>query len=109
MNFEHRKKLMQISKTLSKWLLELTPDLKTYEINKVDDKELSGFHSTLHNFWNKIDEGKPVEDWDKSKIKSMHIHVVRELIKRNFQHSRISDLDDSLPGDLKKKSHGFEE
>lgn len=97
-------KLKSINTILSTLLLELTPDLRAGDVNEVDDKELSYYHSKLHTLWSKLEDGEKIQDWDRNKIKLIHTFVVREMIKREFRHTNISKLDDSLPHDLQKES-----
>ena len=101
---EHLKKLQ---KKIYKLLYKLDPTLTNSETIRLDDSDLLKYHTYIHNIWLKLSNNEEVKDWNKSKVRIIHTMLVRELIKRNKSHVKLSDLDDFLPSDLKNKTKGY--
>lgn len=79
------------------------------EIRGYSDQDLSNNHMKLHSLWTMYRKGKSIGKYNRSLLVSLHNAIVKEISKRNLKHSYISDLDDSLPSDLKKITEGTKE
>lgn len=99
-----KSKLLTIIKRLNSMLKALESDINSSDVRISDDKKLSYMHTTLHSYWASLSKNERVENWDKNKVKNLHNSVVKEMIKRDFKHRYLSDLDDTLPSDLKNKT-----
>ena len=76
---------------------------------KQDNKEIHFLHSEIHSLWQRVSKGEVIKSWDKSTIIRNHVVVVKELLKRTEVHNYLSNLDDTLPADLKKITKGSRE
>jgi len=85
-------------------LKALKDDINASDVRTSEDKDLSYMHTTLHSYWASLSKNEKVENWDKNKVKNLHNNVVKEMIKRGFKHRYLSDLDDTLPSDLKNNT-----
>jgi chaperonin cofactor prefoldin len=94
-------KLKNVYYKLGEILLQVAQDVSVTDIRRTDDKELLYMHSSVHGIWNKISNNERVEGWDKTKLRRIHSDIVKEIIKRELRHNYISDLDDTLPSNLK--------
>lgn len=97
-------KLLSILNKLGSMLKALEGDTTSSDVRSSEDKELSYMHTTLHSYWASLIKNERVEGWDKNKVKLIHNNVVKEMIRRGFKHRYLSDLDDTLPSDLKTKT-----
>lgn len=96
-------KLKNILNNINNLLFEIEPDTSSGDITGSDDKELPYMHTTLHGLWMDLKKDK-IDGWDKNKIINLHKIVVSEMIKREYKHRFLSDLDDTLTPDLKSKT-----
>lgn len=81
------------------------------DAKKATNKQLLDDHRIFHAWWMYIKKtGKNMKDRktnkiiDKKEIAKRHNIAVKEMFKRKFKHNWVSDLDDTLTEDLKRKT-----
>lgn len=99
----------RVLKRINNILMMIDPNMPPSVIKTSDDNDLQYYHSSLHGMWEKLSKNKKIEKWDKNKIRNLHTAIVKELFSRGINHTYISDLDDTLVGDLKKRTTGQSE
>jgi hypothetical protein len=97
-------KLKKIYFKLGEILLQVAQDITNTDMRRADDKELLYLHNSIHGIWDKLSNNEKVENWDKGKTRRTHTDLVKEIVKRDLNHNYISDLDDTLPGNLKEST-----
>ena len=79
------------------------------DIKSSKDNDLNTIHNKLHSLWNMYKQGKRIGKYNRATIVSLHIATVKEMLRRKMKHIWLSDLDDTLPLDLRKLTEGSRE
>lgn len=79
------------------------------DIRSSKDNDLNAIHNKLHSLWNMYKQSKRIGKYNRATIVSLHTATVKEMVKRKMKHIWLSELDDTLPLDLKKLTEGSKE
>lgn len=116
MDKHFRKELLRLRCSINDLILAIKDNNDDYgilinsnDIKKSDNSGLQSLHMKIHSIWNSFKKGQKVGRYNRTTITQLHINIVKELFKRKLDHSYISDLDDTLSTDFKKKTKGSKE